>query len=545
MKTVDTLDLPPTSSIDCDVAVVGGGVAGLAVALSLARRRVKVCVFEAGGPMLPVGQDLYEGTVTGCLFPEGSRYLSESRVRRLGGSTSMWGGWCRPLETIDFQKRGWIDHSGWPIQPRDLRRHYRSACDFLGLSGHGLAAFSPAVPRHAEPRADLHDVTWLRSLIRNHGEYWARELNRYGVTIYTHTSLHDLVPTEDGGALSSITVKTLAGQHIPVHAHAYVLAAGGIENARLLLLGRRRHGARATYCNENVGRFFMEHPHLVVGQVVGAREELRPYSRWIQSLDGTYRHNAFRLRDRVQGMERLSNGAFAIVPIASGASSLESFESFRRGCAAHFFPMGRVQRMSDAAEAAIQRCFERASTDLKRHRFSADEAVIHGAVLLRGEQRPLPTNQVRLSDSAVDANRDPRVELRLTLPPAEIQDFARASTLFARAFEDGGRGRAQVYSADELLLGGGGCHHMGSTRMSHDPRDGVVDEQLRVHGVKNLYVAGSSVFPTSGWSNPTLTLVALSFRLGEALLADLGKWQRNIAAVRGGKATSTPDSLSC
>ena len=135
-------------------------------------------------------------------------------------------------------------------------------------------------------------------------------------------------------------------------------------------------------------------------------------------------------------------------------------------------------------------------------------------VLLDLEQGPHPENRVVLSEQR-DGLGQPRAVLHWRWREEDEARRQRIRVVLARELERTGAGRVQVEA--ERPLEPSAHHHAGTTRMHDDPEEGVVDEQLRVHRKENLFVTGTSVFPTAGVANPTLTAIALTLRLGDRL----------------------------
>jgi choline dehydrogenase-like flavoprotein len=149
-------------------------------------------------------------------------------------------------------------------------------------------------------------------------------------------------------------------------------------------------------------------------------------------------------------------------------------------------------------------------------------------VVARAEQAPNPASRVMLSEER-DAFGLPRIALDWQLLDVDKRSLKVTMEALDRELRRLSLGRVEPsawldepetpWVADPLVSNHpvGGYHHMGTTRMATSPRRGVVDADCRVHGLGNLYVAGSSVFPTGGWANPTLTILALALRLGDHL----------------------------
>jgi choline dehydrogenase-like flavoprotein len=142
-----------------------------------------------------------------------------------------------------------------------------------------------------------------------------------------------------------------------------------------------------------------------------------------------------------------------------------------------------------------------------------------GVVSLRLACRPEPTSRVRLG-RATDELGLPRLEVDWRLAEGDRDGLARAVEVLADEWGAAGHGLLRVTHQGEGVRTRRldvGAHHMGTLRMDDDPTRGVVDRHGRVHDVENLYVVGSATFPTPGWANPTLTVVALALRLGDHL----------------------------
>jgi choline dehydrogenase-like flavoprotein len=271
-----------------------------------------------------------------------------------------------------------------------------------------------------------------------------------------------------------------------VRAQLFVLATGGIENARLLLASNDVQAAGLGNGRDLVGRYFMEHPHLVAGALLRSSEQV--------SID------FYRAREAGQ-----IQVAGLLVPSAAlqRREKLLAFGSF-------LSPSAELPPFESALSRLVTGMDRPGEEPASRAFFFMNEC----------EQAPNAASRVRLDEDR-DALGVPRVKLEWRLSNLDRESLRRGHELLAHALGRAGLGRFQVMlDAEDLSWPAGmtgGRHHMGTTRMHASPQHGVVDPDARVHGVANLYVAGSSVFPTSGASNPTLTIVALSLRLAERI----------------------------
>jgi choline dehydrogenase-like flavoprotein len=319
-----------------------------------------------------------------------------------------------------------------------------------------------------------------------------------------------------------LRLATLDGRRIELRARAYVLACGGLENPRLLLAANRQLADGLGNAHGNVGRYFMEHPHVVAARAIvadPARIRFYDFDHRLAPRHGQCVVGCINLSPETQRAERLLNYDANLTFDNIGASG---FAALRRIWNA----LERRQAPRDLLgdlEAALIDIDDTFAGLLARLGVRSYQPAAGGYRLWSFcEQAPNPDSRVTL-DSERDALGVPRIRLDWRLGEQDKDSLRRAIELLASEFGRTGTGRIQLPDwlqdtssrwPDELA---GGFHHMGTTRMADDPRQGVVDRQCRVHGVANLYVAGSSVFPTAGSANPTLTIVALALRLAEDL----------------------------
>lgn len=534
---LDARSLSSEEVLEADLCIVGAGVAGITLARELKGRPLRVLVLESGGLRPePETQDLARGEVTGHPYFS----LEESRKRAVGGTS--WGWWIdlpngrqgarlRALDAIDFEERPGVPHSGWPITKEDLDPYYEQAHDVFRMGPYTDDPADWEQPgRTSElPLANSDVKTTIFQFVdlRVFADLYPEELKEASnVTLVTHATATELETNESASVVKGLRARTLTGKSLRVESPVFVLAAGGIENARLLLLSNRYQRGGLGNQHDLVGRFFMEHLHARAG--------------WYVPSNPTQCHNlALYLIHEARGMpimgylapteetlrrERLLNYGFHLNPephkywrreTSEGYQALRQLVNAVRQRTMPERPLRHLKRAAADAPDLARIAFRKVRRQVLESNGTAPPE--NFTLLQMSEQTPNPESRVLLG-SERDALGQPRARLHWKLHPKDVRDIQRAQRIIGRALEQSGLGHIEPASIDTIRERiEGGYHHMGTTRMSSDPRKGVVDADCKVHGVGNLYIAGSSVFPTGGYANPTLTIAALALRLAEHL----------------------------
>lgn len=507
---LDTRSMAAGTVLEADVCIIGGGPAGLAVASGLAGRPLDVLLLESG-PMAPSAdrQALNDGDTAGDPYAG----LQRTRHRGIGGTTRLWntpvagrtGAKYAPLDPIDFDERPWIAHSGWPFPREHLDPYYTHAQDFCGLGPfeYGADAWQAAsvssLPELAPAlRPAVYHLGQRSTLI----DAKVRQLCAAGnVRLGTHATVRRLVLHPASRRIAEAIVASPGGGTWRVRAARFVLAGGAVEVARLLLLSEA-DGHVPGNGSGFVGRCFMEHPRdtglTLVPESRSAWQRLAAFDEI--PLGVAHRAIGRMALDAVAMREaRTMNAAVTLLPrlhpIVRQAGRL----------------LGRFGRL-----AAIRRVLPGPGHGWSRH--AAPARLLDGfTVLLNLEQPPHPDNRVVLG-ARRDPLGDPVPELHWRWRAEDAARHDRIREIVRQALERAGFGRVHVDAA--AGIDPNAHHHAGTTRMHADPRHGVVDAECRVHGVENLWIAGASVFPTAGYANPTLTVVALALRLADCLTSD-------------------------
>lgn len=568
MPFIEAAEIERDTVVEADVCIVGAGAAGIAFAHSLRGTPVRVCVLESGGfseepelQALNIGENIGIDDVP----------LETARYRLFGGTTHRWTGWCRPLDEVDFERRPWVRHSGWPVTRAELEPYYRRAQELCQISGYTYEAegWGDAIhPLYRQPFADgdIRTVVFQGSPPTKFGNVYRRDFaTAVNVSIYLHATAVEVETNEAGREVTQVRVANLEGGSFRVRARAFVLTAGGIETPRLLLASTAVQATGIGNQHDNVGRYFMQHPHVLSGHIILSRSGTvdRPRIPAIDSGITGLRDRlvfqrpvaatkcAYSLRAEAQERFGLLNYSAHLSTIGEHATETPSYHSLKLIIGNARSPRRLLWQIRHRALPAGL------GEHLKSVVRNVDEVarVLYEEILRRphrlaihtqSEQAPEPESRVTLSRER-DALGVPRVRLDWRLSLLDKQSLRQAQELVGRQLERSGVGHldpAPWLRNDDADWGPrlhGGFHHLGTARMSENAKDGVVDRNCRVHGMTNLYVADSSVFPTGGYANPTLTIVAIAMRAADHIRETL----RSGAPIEKPRlAASLPDAAN-
>jgi choline dehydrogenase-like flavoprotein len=527
LNPLDARRLGDRSDLTAAVCVVGAGIAGVTVATRLADAGIDVVLLEAGGVSPdPATQSLYD--LRSVEYPVRENFMS--RARYLGGSCNLWAGRSMRLSPGDLHAHG--TSSEWPIPYEELSRYYPGAGDVLDLPR--PAAFDPDT--HSD-RFGSAERSLLAAGLAPVVALWARSPKRVGGTrpdwlrrrnlrLVLHANVTRL-NLQDGSDrhLATVEARALDGPTIQVRADRFVLACGGIENARLLLLPASGSDVGLGNRSDMAGRFFMDHPRAIHGSVRLRGGARLPLLEGRPLRDGKVQIG-LGLPESVRRAEGLLNH-YATLEATRSEYVAQGYESairtaktlLRRGHAGGRMP-GRTgpARIPDLVylltpKELLPHPVYRALV-AARDRFRGGSRSPNRTVVYFCEQPPDPESRVSLGHDR-DVLGLPCVELAWRVGADVVRSLERLQEHLSNAFEKSGVGTLTAGVGEPRFTDA--SHHMGTTRMSHHPSRGVVDADSRVHGIDNLFVAGSSVFPCAGHANPTLTLVALALRLAEHL----------------------------
>ena len=522
---LDLRQIPDGTKLEADLCIVGAGAAGITIARQFIGRSTTVLVIESGGLEFDEAtQSLYRGAIVGRPYFD----LDVTRLRYFGGSTNHWGGWCAPLHDLDFEARDWVPHSGWPIARRDLEPYYATAQLLVGI---GPPIYDPLVwqdDKHRfpdfQPERMVTQIMQLAEPATHFGERYRDDLAKAdNVRVLLNANVLGVDSNAAAASAAGLRLATLSGVRASVRAGVIVVACGGLESPRLLLLSNDVVPAGLGNQHDLVGRFFMEHPHIVTGSLFATDT-----GSWHRGLSARFTKNGTLIQpviatspiaQREQAM--LGYSANFETPVALDAG-YPAYRHIRDGIANRQLPdhLARdVWAVVTGLDDVARGVFRATPADPYHPPYDLSRPI---RFYTRLEQCPNPDSRVTLTDEK-DALGLNRIALNWQLTQFDKRSLRRSQELIGAEFGRLGVGR---FKLDDWVLADddswpedlhGGHHHMGTCRMSDDPTHGVVNRDCRVHGFDNLYVAGSAVYPTIGYVNPTLTVVALALRLADHL----------------------------
>jgi choline dehydrogenase-like flavoprotein len=544
---LDAYNLPPGSDFNCDVAIVGSGAGGMTVARELLDSGLDVIVLEGGGfRNEKAAQELYRGEV---LNP-GPTPLHRHRLRRFGGTTAVWGGRCAPLEAVDFERRDFVPYSGWPFSRTDMDPYFERAHEHCECGCYTYDAREalpdgrkPLLPGFDSPDVDQNGI-WRFSLPTDFGKRSKAAIKASArLRVYLHANCLGLLTSPDGGHIVGLRAASLARNEFMVRARFYVLAAGCLDTARLLLVSREVWANGIGNHHDQVGRYYGGH---LTGDLCTAAFTPKGGPiiwRYERTHEGVYCRRTLTPRQETFRREQLLSFRCTLshppIPDASHRNGILSAAYLVKRFFVDKIPPEFSKALAETKYRDVRSHLRnvlldfpsllRFSTVWARWRILAHRKLPAIAfpsptntycLHYDAEQSPNPDNRLTLSADR-DALGMPRLRVDWRPRESDFESVIRCFRLLKREFERTGVG--SVDATEEVVAerlraqAVVGAHQFGATRMAGDPSRGVVDANCRVHGTDNLFIATSSIFPTVGFANPVLTITALAVRLADHL----------------------------
>lgn len=509
-----TAELP--AEIEASVCIVGAGAAGITLARTLAKTTSDVVLIESGGFSIEgPTQQLFSGKQLGIEYYN----LSSCRLRYFGGTTNHWSGYCRANDQIDYEGRPELGLPSWPVNHDDLAQYIAEAGEFLDVKS-----------EHFDPEAllrskniDVHEladgetesletkVFQFANNLRFGTVYRDEMANAKNLRTYLHLNLLHVELSQDARSVTHIDCGTLEGKKVRVKAKYFVLCTHAIENARILLTSNNVATAGIGNEFDHVGRYFMDHTHFFASRIKASDRFPLIYNRHYAEKFGlnvnlSFDDNFTRQNSLLQYYCRFN----PIPPLSEAISAAGRLgDGFMEpGSVGYLEDVMRVVSDPLSVAEAVRWTFVRNT-----------ENPTYFEMEHRLEQAPNRDSRVVISDRR-DKLGSLIADLDWRLNEHDIRSFEVGQQKIAEELERIGYGTVELEKIDRPLVESrikGHYHQIGTTRMSAVPSQGVVDNECKVHGVENLYIGGSSVFPTAGYSGPTMMIVAFALRLCDHL----------------------------
>ncbi|MEZ5529769.1 MAG: GMC family oxidoreductase [Porticoccaceae bacterium] len=524
LSDLNQFDSPAT--LEVDICIVGAGAAGITIALELIDSGLSVLLVESGSLEYEQStQNLYKGeNVSFMDFP-----LETTRLRYFGGTTNHWGGMCRQLDSYDFRKESSDQWPSWPLSKPDLMPYYAKAQELCELGdsiydNYSLRADLPGENPFPDDTTRLKPVFFQRSKPTRFGQKYVEQLKRsHNVHVLLHANIKELVDTEDRTKITSISLCSLKGHQVEVKARQYVLAAGGLENPRILLFSKRHNINGIANTHDLVGRSYMDHFGTYIGKILFNRPVSSDAVFFQEkNFKGTRIGGCLAPTEKLLNEKNIGNFIFLFGTGTEPDLSIEMLKSIKQDISSMRWPENLLTKLSKIvsnadtmANLAYKNIFD---TDERLFDIESKKSGQLCSVSINMEQFQNNNSRVLLSNE-LDSLGLPKIKLDWQLCDEDKRTLEVATRELAGMLGKTNSGRLRITSDLEKNNPSYSisCHHSGTTRMSKDPQNGVVDKDCKAHGIENLYIIGSSVFPSIGWANPTLTIVALSVRLAEKL----------------------------
>lgn len=502
--------------IEADVCVVGAGAAGITLCANLADSGLRVVMLESGSREIEgATQDLYKAEQTGIPYYD----MTSCRLRFFGGTTNHWGGYCRENDRIDYEGRPDLGVPAWPIGYDEIAPYVTTAAKQLGLTREG---FDPEVQakRHGYSTSDLLEsqsedfvskvfqISVRRRFQELYGDSLAKQTN---VDVYLNANVTQLNVNPQGNRIDSLTVRALGRPPFQVRAKRYVLAAHAVENARLLMAADDVVPGGLGNKSGQLGRNFMEHPYVESGLLFPSPSFPRFYDA--DTLGRLHLNANLSFSEKAMRREGMLQYYCRFRPLYGYEDTAKALSSLKAG----FWAPADLHTL-DAMSAVLRQPTEGARLIASRAGVLRPKPI---AFLLdhRIEQGPNADSRITLSDER-DALGVRKVVLNWSLSDLDCHTFAKGQEVTIKELTRLNAGRFEAPALTPAFVRAnakGHYHHIGTARMAASERDGVVDVNTKVFGMSNLYVAGSAIFPTSGYSGPTMMVIAFAIRLAEHL----------------------------
>ncbi|CAN5381791.1 GMC family oxidoreductase [soil metagenome] len=537
---IDIKELAHDTTVQSDICVIGAGPAGVALATELLQTGLKVSIIESG----TLDQDASDlgQPAKSSVFPD---HRGIWTTRRFGGNGNLWhvnAGTgpnhlrLLPMTDADFDKREWMPDSGWPISMADLAPYYDRAQSWFGLEQRSYGpedwegGNAPRLPLEGTGlRTGMFHFAYRNVMLEDYRGAIAASPD---ITVYCNATAVRLDTDDTGERITGVRTTNAAGHKMMFAADVFVMAQGGLATPQLLLASNDRHANGIGNAHDLVGRYFMDHPLLFGGIFIPSSRDLidRMTIFDLRRIDGMSAMGHIQLTDKTLREEACANISSILFPRRSMGKRREA--GFQASQRLRLAAQGRAAwSVKDAFSALYgidgvgQQFYDRLVSPISHlgiggwsKKDKPGERFDHFEVLHQAEQPPRHDNRIVLGEER-DALGNRRIEMHWKWHDEDVALVHKTQDIIARELRKSGLGEFRIQRPFEVKTSST-THYMGTARMNDDPSKGVVDSECRVHGISNLFIAGSSVFPTGGYANPTLSIVAMSIRIADRVKRD-------------------------
>lgn len=533
--------------LEYDICIIGSGPAGLVVCAELVNQGLNVAVLESGG----LHTECYAENLSSVLST-GIHIKKYSRVRIFGGTSTTWSGLSAPLDPIDFIPRATMPFSGWPIDRNELVPYWKIASEKYGFPSFNFFYNDKFFNVKQQNQVSLvwknltEKIFLANEKPFNFGKGLEHIFKNEGVDLYYGATATKLCSEINSKKIKSVQIISRSGKKYSLQAKLFVLAANGIENARLLLASKDLNPSGLGNENDQVGRYLMNHPKGYHG-IINLKQSLGGMPYYFGCLyKKTAAYAGLRLHEDVQKKLGVWNSYVRFEPLFpwsdnEGVTACITLIKHARWLLSMTLKLfqGNMIQLRDYAETGDDSDLQNSSKSLVDWVYLVYKVIVNihmvawylyvrlrknvrvsvTRIRLRNfmEMAPVEQNRVTLS-SALDANGEPIADVFHETSEHDQNSIIKLHEILAAELEENNFGTlVSSLGSEDWPINQDASHHLGTTRMGTDPKRSVVDANLRLHHVSNVYVIGGSVFPTSGCANPTYTICALAIRLAKYL----------------------------
>lgn len=525
---IDASTIQPDDTLNCDICIVGSGAAGIAIANELDGISTKVILLESGSLKYKKSyQELNQGEVAIGNHPP----LERDRRRVFGGTTTIWGGRCVPFDAIDFEQRNYVKYSGWPITKTDLDPYYIRAHSYLDLGSYNYdffyesnksIFFQDQIHNILSSGNDILETYYRFSIPTNFNHKYLNVLKRSkNVIVVSNATCLYLESQNEKEYIEKILGSTLSQKRFYVKANCFVLATGGLETTKLLLLSNIVNNT-SKFGNENLlGKFYMGHLNYKI--------DIQYFDsiRWDYRInnEGIYFQPAFAISNGTQKRNKLLNLRVVIdrpdtknpQHKSSVLSSIYLVQKLSTGVLKFSESIDHFKNLVIDFKSLPGFTYRILTKQLLSSRKLPSVIFNNGSncytYRIDSEQAPNPQSYLSLSRQKDKFNLN-QIQVNWNFTHQDVSSAQKSVELIDRFLQNNQCGKVISFPTCPTIAGG---HHLGTTRMGTSPTNGIVDENCQVFGISNLFISSGSIFTTSSYANPTLTIVALALRLADHL----------------------------